>query len=251
MIQHHRHADDRERFRRDGFIAPRPLVDADEAAALALRAYAALGVDPAAPGPSTANALAWHHRHRWAYDLATHPRLLDLVEGVLGPDLVLWAMACWYKEPRTGRRVPWHQDAHYWPMSPTTTVSVWLALTPATPANGCLRLIPGSHGARIEHRQLDDSTSFFPVGADGIDDSGALDLAMRPGEVALFDEGTLHGSGPNRSACPRLGLSFRFSPPAVRFHIEDWSDAGRIRTFLVRGEDRERLNDPIRGIPPT
>jgi hypothetical protein len=60
----------------------------------------------------------------------------------------------------------------------------------------------------------------------------------------------LHGSAANASAEPRLGISFRYSPPDVRFDIARWSGAERIRTFLVRGVDRPRLNDGIRGVPP-
>jgi hypothetical protein len=246
MIQPSDHA----RFRRDGYLAPRRLLDEAEALALGERCYEAMGMDPRAPGATSAYLFAWHHRYRWAYELATHPRLLDLVETAIGPDIVLWAMACWYKEPRTGKRVPWHQDAHYWPMLPTTTASIWLALGPTSRENGCLRLIPGSHAAKHEHRAIADATSWFDRGADGIDERRAVDLAMSPGEAALFDEGTLHGSDANRSAIPRLGVSFRYSPPEVRFLIDEWKGAERIRTFLVRGEDRHGLNDAIRGTPP-
>jgi ectoine hydroxylase-related dioxygenase (phytanoyl-CoA dioxygenase family) len=242
---------DRERFHREGYLAPRRLLDEAEALALGERCYEAMALDPRAPGPTSAYLFAWHHRHRWAWELATHPRLLDLVETVLGPNLVLWAMACWYKEPLTGKRVPWHQDAQYWPMSPSTTASVWLALGPTSRANGCLRIIPGSHTTKHEHRAIADATSWFDRGADDTDEHGAIDLAMAPGEAALFDEGILHGSDVNRSELPRLGISFRYSPPDVRFHSERWGgDASRIRTFLVRGEDRLRLNEGIRGTPP-
>jgi len=244
------HADHRDRFRRDGWLAPQHFLDETQARALGERCYAAMGVDPRAPGPTSAYLLAWHHHHRWAYDLATHPTLLDNIAAVIGPDIVLWAMACWYKEPRTGKRVPWHQDAHYWPMSPTTTASAWIALSPTSRANGCLRIIPGSHTARHEHRPVDPAANWFAQGADGIDETHAVDVEMHPGDVAIFDEGILHGSEANLSDQPRLGVSFRYSPPDVRFHIDQWSDAARIRTFLVRGEDRFHRNDGIRGLPP-
>jgi ectoine hydroxylase-related dioxygenase (phytanoyl-CoA dioxygenase family) len=239
-----------EDFAREGFVAPCPILDPAEAERHAGLALAALGVDPAAPGPARRNPFAWHHRWRWAYDLATHPRLLDRVEAVLGQNLVLWAMACWYKEPGNGKPIPWHQDTQYWPMEPTTTVSAWIALTETTRENGCLRVIAGSHRTRLEHHAMDGLGNGFASGVDGVDESQAADLEMRPGEVTLFSEATLHGSGPNRTARPRLGISLRYSPPSVRFLIGEWGDAGRIRTFLVRGEDPLRLNEGIRGEPP-
>ena len=135
-------------------------------------------------------------------------------------------------------------------MSPTTTASAWIALSPTSRANGCLRIIPGSHTARHEHRPVDPAANWFVQGADGIDETHAVDVEMHPGDVAIFDEGILHGSEANLSDQPRLGVSFRYSPPDVRFHIDQWSDAARIRTFLVRGEDRFHRNDGIRGLPP-
>ncbi len=239
-----------ECFARDGYLAPVRVLDVEQADAMAGRAYAVLGVDPAAPGPSSAYPSAWHHRWRWAYELASHPAILDLIEPLIGPDIVLWAMACWYKEPKSGKRVPWHQDASYWPMEPNTTVSAWLALGETTRENGCLRVLPGSHRRALAHAAVDDRTSWFATGVPEVDETTAIDLAMKPGEIAIFSEATLHGSEANRSSSPRLGVSFRYSPPTVRFLMERWDDPDRIRTFLVRGEDRPHLNDAIRGEPP-
>lgn len=240
----------RERFARDGYLPPVRVLDDGQARAAAGHVYAALGVDPAAPGPSSAYPSAWHHHWRWAYDLATSSSILDLVEPLIGPDIVLWAMACWYKEPFSGKRVPWHQDASYWPMEPNTTVSAWLALNETTRANGCLRILPGSHRDRLEHAPITDPTSWFGTGITEVDESTAVDMTMRPGEAAIFSEATLHGSEANTSALPRLGVSFRYSPPSVRFLMDRWTDPHRIRTFLVRGEDRLHLNDAIRGEAP-
>lgn len=244
-------AEARERFASDGYLPPVRLFSSDEAASIAERCWSELGVDPATGGESTANLWAWHQRRRWAFDLAAEPRLLDLVEPLVGPDIVLWAMACWYKPARTGKRIPWHQDTSYWPMEPTTTVTAWIALNECTPENGCLRVIPRSHRRVLPLAPVADERSWFGEAAKDVEAEDAVDLAMHPGEVAIFNEATLHGSEPNTSARPRLGISLRFSPPQVRFLIERWTgDIGRIRTFLVRGEDRERLNDAIRGIPP-
>ncbi len=175
-----------------------------------------------------------------------------MVSQLLGPNLVMWAMHFWYKEPHSGKRLPWHQDAHYWPIVPKKNVSIWIALSRTFRENGCLRILPGSHRELIEHRPLNDPTSAFSQGltADEVDETKAVDLEMQPGEAVLFDEGTFHGSNANTSDIARVALSIRYTTPDVRFLMDQWSDPGRIRTFLVRGEDTHHLNDAIRGELP-
>ena len=240
-------------FLTDGYVGPLAVLGVADAANYRAAALAELGVDATAPGPSSAYLSAWHLHHRWAYDLATSPAILDVVEGILGPDLILWATHCWYKEPRSGKSIPWHQDASYWPIEPKKTVTAWIALGPCTRRNGCLRLIPGSHRlGDIAQVAVADPRSWFQQGADptAVDATRARDLEMEPGMAAFFNEATLHGSEANDSTEPRLAISCRYTSPDVRFHMERWSDPGRIRTMLVRGCDHQRLNDAIRGTPP-
>jgi hypothetical protein len=240
-----------EDFRRDGCAGPFRVCAPTDCAALQAAYFAAAGVDPAAWSPASAKLSAWHHHQRWAYELATSPAILDRVEEILGPDLVLWAMFAWYKEPRTEKRIPWHQDASYWPLEPKLNVTAWLALDHCDPDNGCLRVIPGTHRAAIDHVAVDDTTSWFNKGADpaAVDERQARDLVLQPGEFVLFNEGTLHGSEPNRSARPRLALSLRYTTPEVRLHGDKWGD-DRVRAFQVRGRDRFGYNDAWRGVPP-
>jgi ectoine hydroxylase-related dioxygenase (phytanoyl-CoA dioxygenase family) len=244
----------RERFECEGYTGPMTLVD-DPTHLKRLRqgCWSELGVDPEKPGPTKANLSAWHHRQRWAYDLATHPVLLDAIEEILGPDIVLWAMHCWYKEPFSGKRVPWHQDATYWAIEPKKTVSAWIAIGPTMPENGCLRILPGSHRQTYAHAAIDDPISWFKRGVDAamLDESTAVDLALAPGQAVLYNEATLQGSNPNRSAIPRLGISCRYTSPEVRFLMDKWTNAERIRTYVVRGTDNLHLNDAIRGVIPT
>lgn len=238
-------------FRRDGVAGPFRAVDAATADGLRQRYCRAAGVDPLACGPATRPLSAWHLRHRWAYDLATRPGILDRVEAVLGPDIVLWAWFSWYKEPRTGRPIPWHQDASYWPIEPKRNVTAWVALAASTPDNGCLRVIPGSQGALLPQVAVADPASWFAQGADpaAIDAARARDLALAPGEFVLFDEGVLHGSEPNRSDRPRIALSLRYTSPDVCLHGDRWGD-DRVRALLVRGVDRFHRNDRWLATPP-
>jgi hypothetical protein len=238
-------------FLAQGFAGPFRLLAEPDALRLREVYCQTAGVDPRTCGPATKSLAAWHHHHRWAYDLACSPLILDRVEQLLGPDLLLWAWFAWYKEPRTGKRIPWHQDASYWPIEPKKNVTAWVALDATDADNGCLRIIPGTHRQLINHVRVDDQVSWFEQGADpaAIDERHALDLALRPGEFVLFNEGTLHGSEPNRSNRARIAFSLRYTSPEVCLHGDRWGD-DRVKAFLVRGENRHHHNDGWLGTPP-
>jgi len=87
-------------------------------------------------------------------ELAMHKPIVDLVEGVLGPDIVLWGCHVFCKPASEGYETPWHQDGHYWPIRPLANCTVWVALEPSTQINGCLRVIPGSHKAQQLYAHL-------------------------------------------------------------------------------------------------
>jgi hypothetical protein len=238
-------------FQANGYAGPATVFSPAENARFAAGAWAALAVDPAAPGPSTARLAAWHHEHAWAWEMATHPAILDQVEELLGPDLVLWAMFCWYKPPHVGKAVPWHQDAAYWPIEPKLNVTAWVALAPTRRSNGCLRLLPGSHRSAHDHTAMTDPASWFAKGVQGLDESTALDVEMERGQAVFFNEGALHGSRANASDQPRLACSMRYTTPEVRISPDGWGpDSARIRTTLVRGVDRFHHNDALRIGPP-
>ena len=240
-----------QEFLTQGFAGPFRAVDEAQTPALRDAYRAAAGIDAQSPAAATRNLAAWHHHHRWAYELATRPEILDRVEEVLGPDLLLWAWFSWYKEPHTGKRIPWHQDASYWPIEPKKNVTAWVALDHCTSANGCLQVIPGSHRTQLDHVAVADAMSWFTTGADPatVDDSTALDVRLRPGEFVLFNEGTLHGSQPNRSDIARYAFSLRYTSPEVNLHGDKWNDE-RVKAFIVRGEDRFHLNDRWLGKAP-
>ncbi len=185
------------------------------------------------------------------FEYASAPCILDLVEQVVGPDIVLWGSQVFCKPARTGREVPWHQDGEYWPIRPLATCSVWIALDPATPANGCMRFIPGSHAAGRLHPHNDaaraDRVLGLEVDARSFDAGSARDDVLAPGQCSLHDVFLIHGSGPNRSAQRRAGFVVRFMPATSRFDrtIGDLqTQAGvafslsRRPIWLVRGSDR-------------
>lgn len=78
-------------------------------------------------------------------DIARHDGILDLVEQLIGPDIILWGCQAFCKPPGDGMEVPWHQDGQYWPIRPLATCTVWIAIDDSVVENGCLRVIPKSH----------------------------------------------------------------------------------------------------------
>ena len=245
-----------EQYREQGYTGPVRILSPDEAAAGRRDYFAAIGQTEDSAGPTDERAGGFNLHHRWAYALGAHDKTLDYVEQILGPDLVLWAMVFWYKEPHNEKYIPWHQDAVYWPMQPRINLTAWVALGPTFKENGCLRLIPGSHRRWLddEYRPLDKGSAFAEgLGEDQVDELQALDFEMAPGECVFFTEATLHSSNANRSDLPRVAYSLRFTTPDVKFDIEGLKQKGidyLVRTMLVRGEDAYHYNDSLIAPPP-
>ena len=179
-----------------------------------------------------------------------------MVSQLIGPDIALWNMSFFAKPALSGKRTPWHQDGEYWPIRPLATCTAWLALDDSTPENGCLRVIRGSHTARAlrAHNTLasNDVTLTQELDPSEYDETDAVDIVLKAGQVSLHDVYLLHGSEPNRSPRPRRGMTMRFMPTtsvfdrelaqekARRLGIVDHSDR---QVYLLRGTDRSGENE--------
>ena len=219
-----------EDFRRDGFVAPLRIIDAAETAGHRRRLEEAESVF----GPLNYQAKV-HTILRSPLELATHPRVLDLVEALIGPNILLWTSTYIIKEPDTPAHVSWHQDLTYWGLSGDDQVSMWLALSPANRANGCMRLLPGSHRAgRHDHRitESDSNLLFQGQTVDGVEETQAVYCTLEPGEASFHHGWTLHSSLPNRSGERRIGLNAQY----VATHIRQ-TKHNRDTAMLVRGVD--------------
>ncbi len=161
--------------------------------------------------------------------------ILDAVEDVLGPNILLFGASLFSKDATDRRHVSWHQDSAYFGLEPHDEVTAWVGLTDSNPENGCLRVLPGSHrGPDRAHIETYAPDNLLARGQriDGIDESQAVDLVLKAGEFSMHHERTVHGSLANRSNDRRIGLAFFFIPTHVR------STIGRRSAMLVRGEDR-------------
>jgi len=138
-----------ERYRRDGFYFPIRVLAPGEA----LERRRRLEAVEAAHGGRLGGELRQkpHLLFTWLADLVRHPAILDAVEDVLGPNLLVWSTSFFIKEARDPAYVSWHQDATYWGLSEPDVVTAWLAFTEATVENGAMRMVPGSHGEQLAH----------------------------------------------------------------------------------------------------
>lgn len=175
-----------------------------------------------------------HLFFRWAWELSTHPRLLNCLEQLLGPNIVLKSTRLFYKYGRSASYVGWHQDGITETLEDGRAPAVWLGLTAATVDNGCLRVVPRSHRLGLLHHYSKPDLKPLP-GADTSAEvqswseaelSGRLasvptnfeapfDLVMRPGQMSVHHPVILHGSNPNLSTEPRIGLSASYSTPEL------------------------------------
>jgi len=189
-------------------------------------------------------------------DLARHPRVLDQVESVIGPDIVLWGCQLFCKPAGDGMEVPWHQDGQYWPIRPLATCTVWIAIDDSLIDNGCLRVIPRSHHQQEVFDHHTDNrerlTLNQAVNTEHMDDTTAADLELQAGQMSLHDVYLIHGSNRNTSTRRRAGIAIRYMPGSSVFRrdlIEPSDKAGYQVDFsqrplwLLRGQDQTGQND--------
>jgi ectoine hydroxylase-related dioxygenase (phytanoyl-CoA dioxygenase family) len=231
-------AEEAVRFHRDGYLGPYAAVSPEEMAGIRQRIDATV-LTSQGPNPKV-NTTMRHLDKRVIYDLCTHPNIVGRIQGILGPDLLLWAGTMWNKEPG-GKEIPWHQDLNYWPVEPIITITAWIAIDEVTVENSCVELIPGSHKKVVPHIKAPEG-KWFEEEADQkfFDPSQRIQLPLKPGEFILFNEKTLHHSEPNRSTKRRLGIAPRFTIPIVRID-HDKLFPGHA-AILVSGEDYMGFN---------
>jgi phytanoyl-CoA hydroxylase len=227
----------RRKFDDDGYVIVRQVLDAHVVAAANDHVDWLLERQPDLRPDQLGHRLA--RDDPFWYRLVSHPRLLDLAEVFLGPDLAVFATHYICKEPRTGRRVLWHQDGAFWPLDPVEAVTLWVALTDSTHDNGCLKVVPGSHQTHL--LDMVDATQDAVLPAEipvEVDEAEAVALVLEPGDVSVHHPHIIHGSDTNGSARWRRGLTIRYIPTSVRI-----TDPDAASPFLVRGSALPAVNN--------
>lgn len=207
------HPEEVRRYQRDGIVFPVPIIplaDLDHfQEAFQQLEQCAGGAQKYVGFPHMFFPRIW--------ELATLPRLLDAVEDLIGPEVVIDSSLLLCKYPRDPAFAPWHQDGVHSGWYKTPSVSAWIALADATTENGCMRVIPGSHrSGRVAHAEVAREDSLFGAGAEievEVDESQAVSVTLAAGEASFHHPNIVHGSPPNRSDQKRISLIVRFVTP--------------------------------------
>jgi len=220
-------------YHRDGWVAPIDIFSADEVADIRAELEAAEATHPdelAAAGRNNA------HYVLPVLDRISHdPRILDAVEDVIGPDILVAGTTLFVKEPETSGFISWHQDARYIGLEPHDWVTAWLAISDVNEDNGCMRMVPGTHTAPlVEHVDTYGEDNMLTRGqtVPDVDEDVTVPVPLKPGQLSLHHPRVVHGSGPNRSAERRVGFAIQsYISPAVEQVI------GKIWVQTARGTD--------------
>lgn len=222
----------RRQYLDDGLVFPIPVLSPEETGRFRM---ASDDLEKQLGGkPRTVEVRQMHLHFPWAYELATHPRVLDAVEDVLGPDLLIWATELFTKHPHDAAvAIGWHQDRPYMGFEAGATTSAWIALADSIPANGCMRAVPGPerHQIRAVNPGDSDTPQKRRTTAVEVDEAKAIDVVLHAGEMSLHDIDIVHGSGPNHSDEKRIGFVVRYITPVAR------PLSGRPPVILARGRD--------------
>jgi chlorinating enzyme len=222
-------------FDEKGYIFPLDVFTPEEAAAHR-RYFDQLMAAAKTAGHSSYSINGWHRYCRGIYDLLHEPRILDYVEDLIDPDIVSIMTHYFSKEPGDEKQVSWHQDASYWPLTPSKTVTVWLAIDDADEANGAMQFIPGSHRhgqIPFEHSTAEEN-SVLGQSVHHPERYGEppVSVCLKAGQISIHTDLLLHGSAPNRTDRRRCGLTLRYMPPDVRTRSKEHASA-----FICRGAD--------------
>jgi chlorinating enzyme len=177
-----------------------------------------------------------HLLYPWIAELVRHPRILDAVEDVIGPDVLCWSAQFFSKNAHDPSFVSWHQDGTYWGLSSPDVITAWVALTPSVPENGCMQVVPGTHTRQVAHVDTFAETNLLSRGQEiqvEVDPKTVVPVILQAGQMSLHHVLIVHGSEPNTADYRRIGFAIRYIPTHVRqLH------GPRESATLVRGTDR-------------
>ena len=225
-------------YHQNGFLFPIPALSPAEVAT----SLAGLNRLEAELGCAVADAdVKWRshaHAHSpWFADLIRHPRILDVVEDVIGPNILVWTSTFFIKEPDSKTFAAWHQDGAYLGLTPNEQVCAWVALTDASEEAGCMDQLSFNGNPRLlHHSPLGLKHSINRAGqtiVEPFDKSKPVAMPLKAGEFSLHHEYAIHRSPRNHAPHRRIGIGMNYIPTHVRV-----DGSVRCRAMLVRGEDR-------------
>jgi len=168
--------------------------------------------------------------------LIRHPRLIEGVSQIIGPDLLVWSCGFFIKDAGSKSFVSWHQDLNYWGLDGEQEVTAWFALTPSTVENGCMRFVPGSQERKVvPHVDSFAKDNLLTRGQEiavDVDEANAVDVVLRAGQVSLHHGHMFHASGPNTTNSRRVGIALRYIAPSMK-----QVSGEKLLVSLVKGKD--------------
>jgi non-heme Fe2+,alpha-ketoglutarate-dependent halogenase len=221
-------------FNRDGYLTKIQIFDEVEIAEIR-RYFDGLLAKTLAEGGNSYSISTAHLRHGRVYDILTDRRIIDRIKDLIGEDVIAWGSHFFCKMPGDGKRVSWHQDSSYWPLTPSKAVTAWLAIDDASVENACMRFIPGTHHLghltyKLSENDEANVLNQTVVGAENLGEP--IDVELKSGQISIHSDLLLHGSEANQSSKRRCGLTLRYCPASVRAEL-GWNEKG----VIVNGRD--------------
>jgi hypothetical protein len=223
-----------EHYNTQGFIAPLDVYSPAEIADIRLY-FDQLLERVVAEGGNSYSISSAHLKYGPVYDILTNPRIVEYISDLFGENVIAWGSHFFCKMPHDGKRVAWHQDASYWPLSPSKAATVWLAVDDADIENACMKFIAGSHHfGHMTYRESDSAEhNVLNQSIDNAEQYGHVVYdQLQAGQVSIHSDLLLHGSEANESSRRRCGLTLRYCAASVRAGMQ-WNEKG----IHVRGSD--------------
>ena len=223
-----------QRYRQDGLLFPKTAITPQQAAGYlaTLESYEAETGEPV----NGKFRYKCHLVFPWVNELMRNDAILDMVEDLIGPDIMVWSSHLYPKEPGDGKFLSWHQDSAHWGLETDKILTVWIALTPATSQNGCMRMLPGSQRTgTVAHRDTWEPKNILTRGqtiTEEIDEARAVWIELAPGKASIHHLYMWHSSPPNTTDGRRVAVALRYITPKARQTRTD-----RDFATLVRGQD--------------
>jgi ectoine hydroxylase-related dioxygenase (phytanoyl-CoA dioxygenase family) len=225
------------RYQRDGYLFPIDCLTRDE-----VRHYRARLEDFEREQGDTFGKLPnlvrskSHLLFSWMDELVRHPKVLDAVESVIGPNILIYHLTSWLKEPHEKSHVSWHQDGTYFGLEPNEQITAWIALTDSTPEMGCIKILPGTHViGQQPHKDTYSPGNLLSRGQTidrKLDFDNYVMMPLAAGQISLHHTHIVHCSEQNRTGQRRIGIGVSYIPPHCRL-VNDT----RVTAALVRGRD--------------
>lgn len=227
-------SDQVESYNRDGYV--RPIDIYTDLEITAIREYFDRLLEKTiAEGGNSYSISTAHMKYGGVFDILTNSRIVDCVADLLGENVVAWGSHFFCKMPGDGKAVAWHQDASYWPLSPSRAVTVWLAIDDADLENGCMKFIAGSQkfGHLTYRESSPESHSVLNQEVENPEQYGSVVVDdLKAGQISIHSDLLLHGSDANNSERRRCGLTLRYAAADVKAAM-GWNAKG----VIVRGAD--------------